>query len=1160
MGPQIGSTWRRARGPVLASGVGRGGPGLVGPIGLGLLSATLWLGTAATAQDEVRSFRKPVLMVETEGHHATVRRLAWPDASSLLSAGLDKVVKVWSLEGEPRLSRTIRPPIWRGPAGIIYALALSPAKDAQGQSALAIAGYGVESTRGDITVVRYPGRPGAAAEPLARLVASREPNAIAHRNSVLCLEFDPTGRLLASGSQDQTAILWDAATFRPLRALRGHQAEVRALAFLPGGQRLVTISGDGSLRLWDAATGAEVGRYQGRIRLNALAVSPDGRAILVGTEQGEIYQFDPADVRAPRFRLPTRPEQGPVEAIAYRPDGRQIAVSLLAAKVDQPVLDSGRIACDVELRDLPAGNVVRTRRLPGLVHACAFSPDGRSLAYAGGHAQAVHVESIADPARAIVELKGKGTTLTEVGFSADGRSVGFARGDAPPLAPEGSVEGFDLENRAATSVPRDQWRRAITALDGWSLQPQGDQGRPRFAHPDGRSWVSDLDLTVERYAWSYTFIPPGPGHPRPTVALGCEAGVIVHDLETGRRTRFFTGHNDAVVSLAPSPDGRWLASSSLDQTVRIYPLAGCDTRPGLGLTLEPAGPEAPLVVAVEPGGFAAGMGLLPGDRILRAAIGRGREGSTYTRPDEIRAFLARADDLPPNLYQSGIWVRRTIVLPRGLGRVTLDLPPVPSTKRNNAALNLVQDVEKEWVLWTPQGFYDTSIEGDTRLLGWHINPPFDQPLPTDYLPVSTYQAAMYRPAVLGQLWTGGDLDRALAAAGTRSEPVEAKVFEAQPPRVVVTAAQPGVEPQPAGTPWKVSVPNPRLRLNLTATGAAAIKAWRAVFDEKLIVRRDLIQPAGAVEEELQLDLPPDRPVRLAVETQNEAGNPRVESIDLVYVPPAPAPKPEPKAPRIVVLAVGAGSFADPALPAIPFAEADARELSGFLGRHLLLPSGERHDAAPAEDRPLLIGPDARADAVLGRFDQLGERIRGGELRPGDLVAVVLASHALKVDGSPFIAAADTTGQAPPQPLISTRDLAERLGELTDYGCRVVLLLDLVHRPEVGWEQSGLKPWVRELQQDRGVIVLVASKGRSSLTDAQAGHGVFALGLLRVFQAGGAVGGVQDRRADYTLQQFRAALVRGVADLSGRQQDAGVFVPRSVRLDSRFASPVASPQP
>src|SRR5439155_3537126 len=96
-------------------------------------------------------------MVETGGHHAPVRCLAWQDASTLFSGGEDKVVKVWDFQGEARLVRSIRPLIWRGPAGAIYAIAMTPRPNADGQSLLAVAGYGIEMERGDFTVFRGPG-------------------------------------------------------------------------------------------------------------------------------------------------------------------------------------------------------------------------------------------------------------------------------------------------------------------------------------------------------------------------------------------------------------------------------------------------------------------------------------------------------------------------------------------------------------------------------------------------------------------------------------------------------------------------------------------------------------------------------------------------------------------------------------------------------------------------------------------------------------------------------------------------------------------------------------------------------------------------------------------------------------------------------------------
>ena len=66
------------------------------------------------------------------------------------------------------------------------------------------------------------------------------------------------------------------------------------------------------------------------------------------------------------------------------------------------------------------------------------------------------------------------------------------------------------------------------------------------------------------------------------MAVGCESGVWFYRLEDGRPTRLCSGHSGPVYCLAPSKDGRWLATGSSDQTVRLWTLAGCDSPPTLG--------------------------------------------------------------------------------------------------------------------------------------------------------------------------------------------------------------------------------------------------------------------------------------------------------------------------------------------------------------------------------------------------------------------------------------------------------------------------------------------------------------------------------------------------------------------------------------------------
>ena len=75
-----------------------------------------------------------------------------------------------------------------------------------------------------------------------------------HKGGIRAVALDPQGRWLVTGSDDNTARLWDLQAADPTqsaRVLSGHEDEIRAVAIDPQGRWLVTGSDDKTARLWD---------------------------------------------------------------------------------------------------------------------------------------------------------------------------------------------------------------------------------------------------------------------------------------------------------------------------------------------------------------------------------------------------------------------------------------------------------------------------------------------------------------------------------------------------------------------------------------------------------------------------------------------------------------------------------------------------------------------------------------------------------------------------------------------------------------------------------------------------------------------------------------------------------------------------------------------
>lgn len=218
----------------------------------------------------------------------------------LVSASWDRTVRFWDVARRKQLRR------FETPSGI-NCLVVSP----DGRTVVTAGGwYGSDDER--IQRWELTDRPFGVkrAEPIGQ-----------HTDQIGTLAFGRGGLWLASGSADRTTRVWEVSTGKCLHVFKG-RAWVQGVAFSPDGSLLAVAAGT-SIGLFEVETGREVARLAThRRKTMSVAFSPSGRTLVSGSMDGGVCCWD---VLTRKARSVYRWKVGPVEAVAFSPDGMTAA-------------------------------------------------------------------------------------------------------------------------------------------------------------------------------------------------------------------------------------------------------------------------------------------------------------------------------------------------------------------------------------------------------------------------------------------------------------------------------------------------------------------------------------------------------------------------------------------------------------------------------------------------------------------------------------------------------------------------------------------------------------------------------------------------------------------------------------------------------------------
>jgi WD40 repeat protein len=414
----------------------------------------------------------------------------------------------------------------------------------------------------------------------------------AHINSVKAVAVSPNGRVLATGSDDHTARLWDISNFHrpsPLSTLTGHTNYVSSVAFSPDGHTLATGSDDHTARLWDVSDPQHptlLGSLAGHTDIvYSVAFSPDGHTLATTSADTTARLWDVSDLHQPHPLSTLTGHTDDVNSVAFSPDGHTLAT----ASADR----SARL-WDVRDPYQPVSLGILTGHT-SWVSSVAFSPDEHTLATASWD-RTVRLWDVSDPRQPhpLSTLTGHTDTVRSVAFSPDGRTLATASQDT-------TVRLWDV------SDPRQPHTLGTFAghtniVYSVAFSPDGHTVASGSYDTTVRLWwglPGPVLASHEKTVSSVAFSPDG--HTLATAGEDRTARLWdVHDPRHPSPLATLTGHTSRVSSMAFSSDGRTLATASYDNTVRLWDVSD-PRRPNLLGTL--TGPaDSVRAVAVSPDG------------------------------------------------------------------------------------------------------------------------------------------------------------------------------------------------------------------------------------------------------------------------------------------------------------------------------------------------------------------------------------------------------------------------------------------------------------------------------------------------------------------------------------------------------------------------------
>ena len=381
---------------------------------------------------------------------------------------------------------------------------------------------------------------------------------VGHEDRVWHAAFSSDGQLVVTASGDGTARVWEVSSGEQIAVLDGHEGGVRYAMFRPGARHVVTVSEHNAIYLWDISRGERtpiLAQHESE-DWHTVTFSSDGQRVVTASDHiAYVWQVENGNQLAI-----LEGHDADIWYATFSHDGHKVVTTSFdgTARVWEVSKDESPPAWLLSNEPHPPvilqGHEV-DRKL-GLGYA-TFSPDGQYVitAMAGDHTARIWSSSTG----AQLAILGHEDRIHYAAFSPNGRYVVTASADHTARLWDisqgnliGEIEGGSCRGVAGFSFNGQRKIKISNNIANVLSTLEGDVLTTLDGHGD------DICHAV--------FSPDGK-----CIATGSlDNTARVWDASRGDLLAILTGHDDIVCHTVFSPDGRIIATGSWDNTARLW--------------------------------------------------------------------------------------------------------------------------------------------------------------------------------------------------------------------------------------------------------------------------------------------------------------------------------------------------------------------------------------------------------------------------------------------------------------------------------------------------------------------------------------------------------------------------------------------------------------